>query len=126
MKTVSEEWIRRIPKVELHLHLEGSIRSDVLRRLGKRNGIDLPLFHAGMADPAYQYAGFLEFLGCFKTACSVLATPEDLAHVAENLLDELIGQQVVYAEIFLSPVIHERRGIDTEATMRLIDAVAKE
>lgn len=119
-------WIREIPKVELHLHLEGSLRPDLLRRLARKNDIPLPPPDDAGEEPAYRYANFLEFLECFKTACSVLKTPEDLAVAAESLFDELIEQHVLCAEVFLSPVIHERRGISTVEVMRLLHSLAEE
>ena len=121
-----EVWVQQIPKIELHLHLEGSIRPHLLRVLAEKNGVYLPPQDENDEDPAYRYSTFLEFLQCFKTACSVLKTPEDIALVAENHFDELIRQNVVHSEIYLSPVIHERNGISTLETMRLVSEIAKQ
>jgi adenosine deaminase len=123
---LTEEWLHRIPKVELHLHLEGSIRPALLRKLAAKNSIPLPPLDAAIPseEPAYRYGSFLEFLDCFKTACSVLLSPDDVALAADALFDDLIHQNILYAEIFISPVIHERKGISTVATMRLIRELA--
>lgn len=123
---LTEEWLQRIPKVELHLHLEGSIRPALLRKLAAKNSIPLPPFDSAslIEEPAYRYGSFLEFLDCFKTACSVLLSPDDVALAADDLFDSLIRQNILYAEIFLSPVIHERKGVSTVATMRLIQELA--
>jgi len=121
-------WLRQIPKVELHLHLEGSIQPSLLRQLAAKNSVPLPpLGSAGETrEPAYRYDNFIQFLDCFKTACSTIHSPEDLAIAADVLFDTLIHENVRYTEIFISPVIHERKGISTYESMKLIHAVAEQ
>ena len=88
-----------LPKAELHLHLEGSIRPRTAVELAARHGVKLI-----EAEVAARYApgDFAQFLEAFKWVTSFLRTPEDYALVAEELARELIAHRVVYAEITLS------------------------
>lgn len=107
--TLSREQVSLLPKVELHLHLEGSIRRPLYLALAKKNEMDPPddvsLFDTA-DDSAYDYQDFDGFMDCFRQVCSVLKRPEDLVRAASSLFDDLMAQRVLYAEIFLSPIIY--------------------
>ncbi len=117
-------WIRTLPKIELHLHLEGSVGPDLLETLARKNRVDLPLGPSGSAENFYRFRDFPGFLDCFRRVCQVLRSPEDLVLVAENLFAELIRQKVIYAEIFLSPVIYPTLGWSVREAMPAIHAAA--
>lgn len=90
-----------LPKVELHLHLEGAMPPDFLRRLAGEKGIDLSrIFDAA---GAYKYTGFADFLRVYEAACEVLQTPGDYQRLIEAVLEQSHRQGVVYTEIFVSP-----------------------
>jgi aminodeoxyfutalosine deaminase len=95
----NDSLVASLPKAELHLHLEGSIRPRTAVQLAGRHGVKLT-----EAEVAARYASgdFGQFLEAFKWVTSFLRTPEDYALVAKELAQELITQNVVYAEITLS------------------------
>lgn len=107
------QFIDRLPKVELHIHLEGSIPPSVLAQLSGYAGEDLASL--------YRYAGFYDFLMAFKKVCLMLRSPEDFARVTYDLLARLARQNVWYAEIFFSPSIHRRNGLDLDRVLASID-----
>lgn len=90
-----------IPKVELHLHLEGAAPPKLIQSLSKQKGIDLSgLF---TADGGYKYQGFGEFLKVYEAACTVLTAPEDFYQLTKAVLEHSARQGVVYSETFISP-----------------------
>ncbi len=92
---------RQVPKVELHLHLEGAAPPDFIRGLAAEKGMDI----AGAFDGAggYRWGDFAEFLATYELACSVLREPEDFRRLVEAVLARSAEQGVIYTEIFLAP-----------------------
>ena len=90
-----------LPKVELHLHLEGAAPPAFIRGLAAEKSTDL----SGIFDErgAYKYKDFWDFLRVYEAATSVLTTPEDYAGLTRAVLGESAASGVVYSETFLSP-----------------------
>jgi aminodeoxyfutalosine deaminase len=91
--------IAALPKAELHLHLEGSIRPAIACMLAARHGVEL------MEDEVrrrYEYSDFTAFIDAFKWVTSLLRDPADFALVASDLAEQLLAQNVIYAEVTLS------------------------
>lgn len=94
------QWAR-LPKVELHLHLEGAAPPEFIRTLAAEQGADLGgIFDAG---GGYAWRDFADFLRVYETACSVLRTPRDHARLMRAVLDRSADTGVVYTEIFVAP-----------------------
>jgi adenosine deaminase len=92
---------RDIPKVELHLHLEGAAPPALIRDLAREKHMDLSgLFNA---DGSYRFTDFWDFLKVYEAATSTLQTPEDYARLTRAVLEESAANGVVYSETFLSP-----------------------
>lgn len=93
--------LRDLPKVELHLHLEGGAPPRFIRQLGQEKNINL----TGVFDEQgnYAYQDFLEFLRVYEAATEVLKTPDDFRRLVEAVLNECADHGVIYAEMFLSP-----------------------
>ena len=91
--------IASLPKAELHLHLEGSIRPATVCALAARHGI---LIAEEEVRRRYAYRGFSEFIEAFKWVTSFLREPQDYALIAHDLAEHLLTQGVVYAEVTLS------------------------
>jgi aminodeoxyfutalosine deaminase len=106
------ERIAALPKAELHLHLEGSIRPATVCALTARHGV--PVTEEEVRR-RYAYPDFLEFLESFKWVTSFLREPQDYALIARDLGEQLLAQGVVYAEITLSIGIMLLRKQDPEA-----------
>lgn len=107
------DFIAGLPKVELHLHLEGSLRPGTMLRLAKRNGVDLGATTPGQLEERYVYDGFDDFLRLFLSGLEVMRSAEDFADVTEALAEELVAQNVRYVEVTTTPFNHHRRGIHT-------------
>jgi aminodeoxyfutalosine deaminase len=88
-----------IPKAELHLHLEGSLQPETVCALAKKCGVSTSIEEVLQR---YAYRDFLEFIEAFKWVSSLLREPEDFALALRDLGEQLLAQNVVYAEITLS------------------------
>jgi aminodeoxyfutalosine deaminase len=96
---VLPERIASLPKAELHLHLEGSMRPETVCALTKRHGAGVPQEEV---HRRYAYGNFSEFIEAFKWVTSFLREPADYALTAQDLAEQLLRQKVVYAEVTLS------------------------
>ena len=93
--------MRDLPKIELHLHLEGAAPPAFIRGLAKEKAIDI----GGIFDERgnYRYKDFWDFLKVYEAATSVLTSPEDYARLVGAVLEECAASGVIYAETFVSP-----------------------
>ena len=111
-----------LPKAELHLHLEGSIRPDTAVELAARHGVKLKREEV---VARYNYSDFLGFLEAFKWVTSYLREPDDYALVTRHLAEELLRQNVVYTEVTISAGVMLRRMQNVEANLTAINETAK-
>ncbi|MGA9883034.1 MAG: adenosine deaminase [Candidatus Acidiferrales bacterium] len=111
-----------LPKAELHLHLEGSIRPETAVELAARYGAEIPLEKVAAR---YKFTDFSGFIDTFKWVTSLLREPEDYAVITRNLLEELIRQNIVYAEITLSAGAMLLRNQSIEANFAAIHEAAQ-
>jgi aminodeoxyfutalosine deaminase len=94
------EWLRKLPKAELHLHLEGTIKPETLVELSRHHDAE-PLTLEG-ARALYLYENFLGFLMSFKAVTERLKGPDDYELITYNMIKELASQGVVHAEVYIS------------------------
>lgn len=111
---VLDAFIARMPKVELHLHLEGSIRPKTLLEIARRNHVEIPARDEAGVAQLFNYRNFHEFLTVFMALARALRRGEDFEQLAYELGDHLADQQVRYAEVMLSPSQYYRRGLDLD------------
>ncbi len=93
-------WLRKLPKAELHLHLEGTITPETLVELSRRHDAEPLTLEAARA--LYVYADFQHFLVTFKAVSERLQTPEDFEFITWEMLKTLVAQGVVHAEVYIS------------------------
>jgi adenosine deaminase/aminodeoxyfutalosine deaminase len=98
--TEIREYIRRLPKAELHLHLEGTILPATLVELSQRH--DARPLTLPEAEALYRFKDFSEFLESFKSVTRLLIGPEDYELAAWRMIEHLAAQGVVHAEVFIS------------------------
>jgi adenosine deaminase len=98
--------LRALPKAELHVHLEGSIRIATVRELAERNGVRQP---HGLHDGAWRFDGFMDFIGNYGETCALLTSPDDFRRIAEEFCADLVVAGVRYAEAVFSPANHAAR-----------------
>ncbi|MGR3822599.1 MAG: adenosine deaminase [Salipiger marinus] len=93
--------IRALPKLELHLHIEGAAPPGFIRGLAQEKSIRLD--RVFREDGSYAYGDFAEFLKVYEAATSVLTSPRDYARLTTAVLEQCAASGVIYAEAFLSP-----------------------
>ena len=93
--------IRALPKVELHLHIEGAAPPGFIRGLAQEKSLRLDGVFA--PDGSYAYTDFVHFLQIYEAATSALRSPEDYARLTTAVLEESAANGVIYSECFLSP-----------------------
>jgi adenosine deaminase len=121
-------FVRALPKVQLHCHLEGTVRAATFRELAARRGVGGPRA-TGPLEQTYAFATFGEFLLTFAEVCKALATPGDFARVAVDYVADAAAQGVRYAEIFISPSVwtYFHRDLDVRETVAAMrDALDRE
>ena len=100
-----ESLIRRLPKVELHIHLEGSVQPETLQDLSRSKGRlekETRDWVSERANQGYRYRDFQDFLQAFKLVTLLLETPSDYALATTRLIEGLASQNVKYAEIIFA------------------------
>jgi adenosine deaminase len=109
--SVSETFIRGIPKAELHLHIEGSLEPELMFALGKRNKVEIPFKSVEEVRAAYAFSNLQDFLDIYYQGANVLQTEEDFRDLALAYFARLKADGGVHAEIFFDPETHTDRGL---------------
>jgi adenosine deaminase len=118
-RVTQAEYIRRLPKVQLHCHLEGTVRAATFRELALRHGVDIGPRGSAPLDRTYEFATFNEFLRMFMDVCKTLCVPEDYARMARDYVEDAAAQGVAYAEVHISPPVwsHFHPDLDIRRTI---------
>ena len=105
------DYIRGLPKAELHVHIEGTLEPELKFQLAKKHGIVLQ--HASVENlrRAYRFANLQSFLDIYYDGAAVLRDADDFHSLAQAYLHKAHAQGVVHAEIFFDPQTHTARGI---------------
>jgi aminodeoxyfutalosine deaminase len=110
-----------LPKVELHVHLEGSIAPSTLLALARsQRDSTLPRSEEGLRE-LYRFRDFAHFLDVYLLICRHLRSAEDFALIARELGASLAAQNVRYAEVTVTPMGHVMRGVAPEALFEGIE-----
>ena len=97
-------FVRALPKVQLHCHLEGTVRAETFRELADHYRTESPRA-SGPLEATYAFATFRDFLLTFAEVCKVLRTSADYARIARDYVFDAAAQNVRYAELFVSPSV---------------------
>ncbi len=108
----SSQFLDSLPKAELHLHLEGTIRPETAIELAARHDVELT---PEQVAARYRHSDFGGFIETFKWVTSLLRDPEDYALITRRMCEELVRQRVVYAEVTISAGVMLRRMQNVEA-----------
>ncbi len=103
--------IDRLPKAELHLHLEGSLEPELMFELAKRNQVDIPFKTVEEVRAAYEFANLQEFLDIYYVGMNVLITEQDFFDLTSAYLERAHADNVRHVEVFFDPQGHTDRGI---------------
>jgi adenosine deaminase len=116
-KTELTDFIDRAPKVELHLHIEGSLEPELMFALAQRNGIALPFDSVEAVRAAYDFSNLQDFLDIYYQGMNVLRTEQDFFDLTWAYLQRAAAQHVVHTEIFFDPQGHTARGVAFETVL---------
>lgn len=117
MTADTDEFIRAIPKAELHLHIEGTLEPELKFVLAARNGIELPYTSVDEMRAAYDFDDLTSFLAQYYEGMSVLHREADFYDLAMAYFERVADQGLVYVEMFFDPQAHTGRGIAFETVI---------
>ena len=106
-----DELIARMPKVELHLHLEGTLEPELAFELAGRNGVALPYSSVAEMREAYEFKDLQSFLDLYYATSAVLCTREDFHDLTMAYLRRANADEVRHVEPFFDPQVHTERGV---------------
>ncbi len=106
------EYIKKTPKTELHLHIEGTLEPDHMFKLAKRNNVSIPFKNVEEVKSAYNFHNLDSFLNIYYQGSKVLINEEDFFDLTWAYLLKCKKDNVVHTEIFFDPQTHMERGID--------------
>lgn len=113
----SKEFIWSLPKVELHLHLEGTLEPEMMMEIATRNNIPLKYPSVDAIRKAYVFTNLQSFLDVYYAGCSVLVTEKDFYDLTIAYLQRAAAQGVCHAEVFFDPQSHTSRGVPFETVI---------
>lgn len=122
---ITEEFVRRIPKTELHVHLDGSLRIPTLIELAKAGKVKLPSYtEDGLRKKVFKdfYKDLPDYLAGFGYTCAVMQNAENVERIAYEMAVDHIEEGVRYVEVRFAPQLHAHEGFSMEDVVR---AVAK-
>ncbi len=117
-----ENFIQALPKIELHLHIEGSLEPELMFELAKRNGVEIPYASADEVRAAYEFSNLQSFLDIYYQGANVLIEEQDFFDLTWAYLERCRRDNVVHTEIFFDPQTHTDRGI---AFATVIDGITR-
>ena len=118
----TEHWIRHLPKVELHLHIEGTLEPEMMFDLAKRNGISLRFTSIEELKRAYNFQDLQSFIDLYSEGSRVLRQERDFFDLTWAYLSRVAAEQVRHVEIFFDPQVHMNRGVEFHTVISGIHA----
>lgn len=106
-----DQFIAKLPKAELHLHLEGSFEPELMFAIARRNKVEIPYKSAEEVRAAYHFSNLQDFLDIYYAGASVLLTEEDFFDLTHAYLARVAADNVRHVEVFFDPQTHTARGI---------------
>lgn len=109
--------IKKLPKAELHLHIEGSLEPELMFRLAKKNKIDIPYNDIEDVRKAYDFSNLQTFLDIYYAGAKVLVTKDDFYDLTWEYILKCVEENIVHTEIFFDPQTHTERGVPFTAVI---------
>jgi len=112
-----DDFIARLPKAELHLHIEGTLEPEMMFGLSARNEVEIPFASVEEIRAAYEFTDLQSFLDIYYQGAAVLRTADDFRDLMWAYLERAAADGVRHAEMFFDPQTHTERGIGFEIFM---------
>ena len=120
------ELIKKIPKAELHIHIEGSLEPNLMFKLAKRNNIKIPFKSVSEVKTAYNFHNLQSFLNIYYQGAKVLIKEQDFFDLTWAYMLKCKEDNVVHTEIFFDPQTHTNRGIEFDLVINgIYDVLVK-
>jgi adenosine deaminase len=126
MALSTPEFIRALPKAELHVHIEGTLEPELVFALAAKHGIELPYRSAAELRAAYNFADLQSFLDIYYTGAEVLRDAADFHAMTSAYLRRAHAEGIVHVEIFFDPQTHTARGIPLAVVMEGLTGALEE
>jgi adenosine deaminase len=124
--TVDREILERLPKTDLHIHLDGSLRPETIHELAERDDVDLPF---DSVDAVRRFfvedlpeRDLVAYLERFDVTTAVMQSPEALERIAFELVEDAAGENVWYMEVRYAPILSTKRGLSPR---QVVDAIER-
>ncbi len=126
MSVVIRDFLKKLPKVELHLHLEGCLEPELMFELAQRNNIELPFETVEHAHRTYEFTNLQDFLDIYYQGANVLQVEQDFYDLTWAYLKKCHQQNVVHVEPFFDPQTHTGRSVSFETVVNGISQALKD
>ena len=123
--TVSE-YIKQVPKAELHLHIEGSFEPELMFAIAQRNNIDIPYESIEDVKKAYQFGNLQDFLDIYYAGANVLIHEQDFYDLTMAYFKQCAKENVLHTEIMFDPQTHTKRGVEFSTVINGIQRAREE
>ncbi|MBI4232527.1 adenosine deaminase [Candidatus Peregrinibacteria bacterium] len=120
------DFIRNIPKAELHLHIEGTLEPELMFELAKRNNVKIKYDSVEALRKAYNFSNLQDFLDIYYEGAGALIEEQDFYDMTRAYLEKAHAQNVLHAEIFFDPQTHTDRGIEFKKVVHGISSALKD
>jgi adenosine deaminase len=121
-----ESYLSKIPKAELHIHIEGSFEPELMFEIAKRNNLKISFNSVEALKAAYNFNNLQEFLDIYYQGAGVLITEKDFYDLTYAYLKKAAADNVVHTEIFFDPQTHTDRGISFDTVMEGITSAMED
>lgn len=109
--------IKKLPKAELHLHIEGTLEPELMFTLAQKNNIKIPYENINEVKKAYSFTNLQSFLDIYYAGANVLITEQDFYDLTYAYILKCVENNIVHTEIFFDPQTHTQRGITFETVI---------
>ncbi len=120
------DFIKTIPKAELHIHIEGSLEPEMMFKIAERNKIKLKYKSVEDLKNAYRFNNLQEFLDIYYEGAGVLLKEQDFYDMTMAYLNKAVSENIHHTEIFFDPQTHTSRGVDFSVVINGIASAVKD
>ena len=121
-----DEFIKNIPKAELHVHIEGTLEPELMFKIARRNNISIKYQSVNELQVAYNFSNLQSFLDIYYAGAKVLITGQDFYDLTIAYLDKAHSQNVIHTEIFFDPQTHTKQGVEFSTVITGINRAMKD